>query len=157
MPFALAVIGILLVVTGARGTYGDLKNLLIGDFTGDHNFMYWVLAIVIVGFLGYVPQLETFSRVFLGLVIIAMLIAKRGFANKFMAALKELGSASGADTPPAAPVERNAQGQPIQELGGLSGNGFDNLGNVQKFLDGSLTTRQLFGIDAIPGEGDSTR
>lgn len=90
MPFALGIIGILLIVSGARGTYPQLKELLVKDFTGQGNFFYWIVAIGVVGSVGYVPSMEKFSRAFLALIIVAMVLSHRGFFAKFMQALQSV-------------------------------------------------------------------
>jgi hypothetical protein len=92
MPYALAIIAILLIVSGARGTYGDLKKLLVSDFTGDNNFMYWIAALGAVGVIGYVPQLEKFSRAFITLILISMILSQQGFAQKFLDAIGHISS-----------------------------------------------------------------
>jgi hypothetical protein len=93
MPFALILIGLLMVVSGARDTYKELGAELTDDFTGPNNFTYWVLAFGSVGALGYVPQLRNFSRTFMALMIIAMLLANQrgqggGFFESFMSAIQ---------------------------------------------------------------------
>lgn len=97
MPFALGIIGILLIVAGARGTYGDLKNLLMEDFTGSGNFFYWIIALGVAGSAGYVPGLEKVSRAFMALLIISMILANGrngGFFQKFTQALQSVQAAS---------------------------------------------------------------
>ena len=95
MPLALIIIGLCLIVSGARGTYPQLKELLISDLTGPKNFLIWIVALGGAGSLGYVPALEKFSRVFLGLLILSIFLAERGFFNKFMDAINSLSSGSG--------------------------------------------------------------
>jgi hypothetical protein len=95
MPFALATIGLLLIIAGARGTYGDLKKLLVSDFTGENNFFYWIASIGAVGTIGYIPDFEKFSRTFIALIIIAMIIRQEGFFDKFVSALKNLQASDG--------------------------------------------------------------
>lgn len=93
MPFALGIIGLLLIISGARGTYGQLKELLVDDFTGEGNFFYWIVALGVVGSIGYIQGLERFSRTFMALIILAMILSNRGFFNRFMEALQSLKSA----------------------------------------------------------------
>ena len=78
MPFALITVGLILVITGARNTYADFGNTLRGDFTGPNNFTYWLVAFGIVGALGYIDALRTFSRMFLALILISMILANKG-------------------------------------------------------------------------------
>lgn len=92
MPFALIVIAVLLIVSGARGTYPQLKVLLIADFTGQHNFMNWIVALGAVGLLGYVPELQKFSRMFLALLIVSLFLAEKGFFAKFQQAISGAGA-----------------------------------------------------------------
>lgn len=99
MPFALATIGLLLIIAGARGTSGDLKKLLVEDFTGDKNFFMWIISIGSAGALGYIPDFRQFSRAFMALIIIAMVLSQRGFFNKFVSAFDNVGSSDAPDNP----------------------------------------------------------
>lgn len=86
MPYLLLVSGIVMLVSAVRGTYTDLIHLVTGEFQGSNasnNFMYWIAAILILGMVGYVKTLETFSRTMLALVIIALLLSNAGFFKTF--------------------------------------------------------------------------
>lgn len=88
MPFALLIVGIVLVVSAVRGTYSDLITLVSGEFKGSSassNFLYWFVAIMIIGLIGYAESLRNFSRAFMGLVIIALLLSNSGFFKTFFA------------------------------------------------------------------------
>jgi len=74
MPFALIVAGIVLLVSGVRGTQGQLGTLLKGDFTGQDNFFYWFLSILLIGSLGYIEDLRPIANGFLALVIIVFIV-----------------------------------------------------------------------------------
>lgn len=93
MPFALLIVGVFLVVAGVRNTAGPaaqsgtLFNLIHGDFTGQDNFIYWFLAIVIVGMLGYVPKLKPISTGLLVLIIVVLFLRKGGFFQQFTSAI----------------------------------------------------------------------
>lgn len=88
MPFALVIIGLTLVVTGAKNTYAPLGTQLVKDFTGPANFTYWLVAIGAIGSVGYIPALRDLTRYFMALVIIAMFLSNKGFFQKFSDALK---------------------------------------------------------------------
>lgn len=88
MAFVLVIAGILMVVTGAKGTYAQFGSQVAGDFTGDHNFTYWLVAIGAVGSVGYIEALRGFSRMFMALILIAMVLSNKGFFAKFTDALK---------------------------------------------------------------------
>jgi hypothetical protein len=83
MPFVLLFIGATLIVSGVRGTSGTLFTLLKGDFTGNGNFLYWFLAVLIIGSIGYVKKLQTFSDIFLGLLVLVMIIANEKTGKDF--------------------------------------------------------------------------
>jgi hypothetical protein len=89
MPFALITVGLILVVTGARNTYQAMGQALVGDFTGPGNFTYWLLAIGSIGALGYVDALRGFSRMFMALIIIAMVLKNGGVFNQVQQALQQ--------------------------------------------------------------------
>lgn len=88
MPFALVFIGLVMVITGAKGTHKDLGNQLVADFTGPNNFLYWLAAIGAVGSLGYIPAMRPFSRVFMALIIIVMVIRNGGFFTEITKAIQ---------------------------------------------------------------------
>lgn len=98
MAFVLVITGLLMIVTGAKGTYATFGSQLAGDFTGPGNFTYWVAAIGAVGAVGYVDALRTVSRLFLTLILIAMVLANKGFFNQLTAALKAGPTAPAAGT-----------------------------------------------------------
>lgn len=87
MPFALATIGLLLIVSGARDTYQAFGSQLQKDFTGPGNFTYWIVALGSVGALGYSDTLRPFSRAFMALIIVAIFLSKGGFFQQFQSAL----------------------------------------------------------------------
>lgn len=88
-------IGIILVIAAARGTLGDLGTLLKSEFSGSNNFFYWLIAIGIVGAIGYNQKAQPFSRAFLTLIILSMVLANKGVYAQFMAAIENINS-----TPP---------------------------------------------------------
>jgi hypothetical protein len=91
MPFALLIIGAVLILTAIKGTYSELGTQLRTDFTGSgsHSFLIWLAAIGAVGALGYSPVLRTPARMLLALVLLAMIItnAKKGLFAQLTQAL----------------------------------------------------------------------
>jgi hypothetical protein len=84
MPFVLIVAGIVLITVAVRGTHQEFYQLVKGDFIGPNNFIYWVIAIAVIGAIGYVPRLKPISDGFLILVILALFLNdKRGFFKMF--------------------------------------------------------------------------
>lgn len=74
MPLAIILVAGGLIAAGIRGSYKDLFKLLVGDFTGSGNFLNWLAAVALVGCLGYVPRLQSFSRAFIALILVAVFL-----------------------------------------------------------------------------------
>lgn len=89
MPFALLFIGILLIVVAVRNTQQAFLALLIGDFSGTGNFFYWVLAIIVIGAVGYIPKAKPVSDALLILILLALVLTagKEGVFTQLTAAL----------------------------------------------------------------------
>lgn len=86
MPFAFIIVGIVLLVSGIRGSASSLVTLLKGDLTGSDNFIYWILAILAIGALGYIEDFKGLSRAFLALVLIVLVIVEdKGTSGGFFA------------------------------------------------------------------------
>jgi hypothetical protein len=83
MPLLLIIIGLVLVISAARGTHQQLFFLVAGDFTGANNFIYWFLSIAVIGSFGYIPKLKPVSDAFLVLLIVVLFFKKdTGFFAK---------------------------------------------------------------------------
>jgi hypothetical protein len=97
MPFFLVLIGIAMIVTGARDTYAQAGSMVTADLTGSNGgagFIWYMAAIGGVGALGAVPELKTLSHYLLALILIAIVLNNRGVFSQFTAALKSLPAAS---------------------------------------------------------------
>jgi len=91
MPFALILIGLILITAAVKGKHKDLFGLLKSDFTGSDNFFVWVLAIVILVAIGNVERLRPVSNAFLVLLILVIIVGngRKGLFENFMRQLKE--------------------------------------------------------------------
>lgn len=94
MSFALIIIGLAAVMTALNNTWktapdggkGLFPQLAADFFT--EGYLYWVSALVIVGFVGYVPQLRKPADAFLVLILVAMLLKNGGFFAQFETAIQ---------------------------------------------------------------------
>jgi hypothetical protein len=77
MAFALLIIGLALVTVTVRNTQDTFTARVANDFRGPGNFVYWIVAILIIGSVGYVKKLKGLSDAFLVMVLL-VLILKRG-------------------------------------------------------------------------------
>lgn len=75
MPIFLLAIAVIFLVASIRGNQNDLIDLLKSDFSGQNNFLLWVLAIVVIVGLGTFKTIRPISDAFLGLVILVIIIA----------------------------------------------------------------------------------
>lgn len=89
MPYALVVIGLMLIVSGAKNTYQQLGQQIVTDFTGDKNFSYWIVSIGAVGAVGYNKTLQPLSRSFLFLILISFIIKNNGVFTQFTNAMQD--------------------------------------------------------------------
>lgn len=137
MPFALLIIGIALLVAGVKNTQGQIFALVAGDFTGPNNFIFWAVAILVIGAVGYVPKLKGLSVAFLTLVVVVLFLTKGktdaaggGFFNQITQALQTTTTAkpAAAETgTAAAPAVGNPQANPLAPF-------LQNLPPVTEFL-----------------------
>lgn len=100
MPLALVLLGVLFLTAAVRGDKCNgqqcsdlLFSTLKDDFTGPNNFIYWGIALWIIGAAGYYKPLKPLSNAFLGLVILVLFLSNRGFFQKFM---EQIGSTQSA-------------------------------------------------------------
>lgn len=99
MAYALIFIGIVLFVSAIRGDVTQLASLLKRDLFSGGNFLYWLVAIFVLGALGYIKQLKPFSDAFLVLVIVVFVVANKGFFAQFQAALAQIKAGNCPQTP----------------------------------------------------------
>lgn len=91
MPLALVIAGVLLLVSAVRGTQVELVQLVKGDLIGtgkgEGNFLQWMLALVLVGAIGYIPRLKPLSVALLALILLVIFLRKgQGFFAQITAA-----------------------------------------------------------------------
>lgn len=126
MGIGFVLVGLVLIISGARDTYAALGSQLRNDLTGPGNFTFWIAAIAAVGALGYIPALKSFSHWFLALVLLALLLTKShaNFFSQFSAALAagpaSAPTANNAAVPQASPgslpgLPNQAPGQSLQD------------------------------------------
>lgn len=119
MPLALAIIGVMLLVTAILNTYRCLGSQLAADMSGSGNFVYWIAALFIIGIMGYSKPLETPSRLLLALIVLSMFLSNQGFFTQFLSAVKGIHGATGTAQQP----EGQVQGALPVVISGGSGSG----------------------------------
>lgn len=104
MPFALLLIGILLVVSGVKNTQAQLGAQIVKDFSGAGSFWYWIFGLGLAGAVGYNANLRGLSRLFLILILVVFVLANRGFFAQLSAALKNIGTGAVAPSSAGSPA-----------------------------------------------------
>ncbi len=87
MPFLFLIAGIVMIISAVRGTNDQLVSLLKDDFTGKGNFIYWSLAILAIGSIGYIQELKPVSRAFLVLIVVVLVLDNRSVFAQFVQAV----------------------------------------------------------------------
>lgn len=100
MPYALVFTGIVLVVATIRGNLRFLGRLLAAEFVGTGSFLYWLVAIMLIGSVGYIRPLKPLSDAFIGLLLLVFLLKNgSGFFDKFNEAIRQIASGNLPDAP----------------------------------------------------------
>lgn len=80
MPFALIIVGAVLLIVAVRNRVQPFFTQVTADLTNGGNFKgsyaAWAIALLIVGVVGYLPSLQKLSRVFLVLIVIAIVLSQ---------------------------------------------------------------------------------
>jgi hypothetical protein len=87
MGIALFLAGGVMLTAAVRNTQSDLIALVDGDLTGQNNFFQWMLAILVIGIIGYIPKLKPISTALLVLVCVVIFMRKgNGFFSQLASA-----------------------------------------------------------------------
>lgn len=98
MPFILIAVAIILLVTAFQGTTGQMVRMLDDDIFGPKGYIYWFVAIFVVGAIGYIKAFKTLSDTFIFLIVLVLILSHRGLFAQFNQALAAI------RVPPPAPV-----------------------------------------------------
>ena len=148
MPFLLLVAGIVLVVSGIRGSTGALAAQLKQDVSGQ--FLAWLAAIVVIGALGFVPQFERPSRLLLALVILVVMLKNgTGFFDQFTQQIQNIPAAA-----PIQPAGGNAQlpAVPVDIVAGAGAGAAGTLNGINSAVQSAgKSFGDATGLSAIGG------
>lgn len=151
MPFVLIAIGLVLLISAARNTQGQLFSLVQSEFVGPNNFIYWFISILVIGSLGYIKAIRPIANVFLGLVILVLFLSRGGFFNQFVSAIQTTNTA-----PPLAQQPTNQTTPTGSSVAPLSFpfssvfNGVNNIGTI-----GSIATVPILPAASASSESSS--
>lgn len=93
MAFILLILALMLIAVALRNQQGNFFAQLGSDIPG---FTKWFLAILLIGLLGYLPGLQTPSRLLLALVVVVILLANQGFYQQLISTFQNLPSPAAA-------------------------------------------------------------
>jgi hypothetical protein len=102
LPLALALVGVVLVLVGVRGTYPQLGSLLREEFVGPANFTYRAAAILMVGVIGYAgEQWRNLSVALMSLLVLGLLLSRdQDFFSQLGKGVAATPTSAPAGTPP---------------------------------------------------------
>lgn len=84
MPLFLIVLSIGLIAIVLRGKLGDLFGVIRDDFTGNSNFIGWLMAFAFLGFAGsFSKDLRPVTNAFSILIVVGLLLGNRNFFSEF--------------------------------------------------------------------------
>jgi hypothetical protein len=135
MPFILIIIGVILLVTAIQGTTTNLGHMLAGDIFGSQGYLYWFLAIISIGAVGYIKPLKPASDAFLVLLLLVLFLANGGVFAKIgpaIAAIKPSSnttSANGTTSTPATGGLQSLTSTGQSNSTGQLGSGANSLGS----------------------------
>lgn len=155
MPFFLAIVGIVLLVAAIRGQVGTLFGLIKSDFTGSGNFLYWVVAILALGSIGYVKKLQPVSDALLALVLVVFTLSNKGFFNQFMQGLSATGNCPAGSSTSGSGSESTVTGPSINLLPGINVPANDILGTNELMTNLNNLTRGMNLPNYSPGIGNN--
>lgn len=92
MPIFFLVIAVLLIAAGINNKTKELGGLIgeaMRPSDGSPSFMAWILALLLVGSLGYVAQFKPVANALIALILVVLLLSNKGFFEKFTTALNE--------------------------------------------------------------------
>ena len=93
MAWGFILVGALFLIAAWKKKHSELFDLLKDDFTGEGNFIYWVLAIIALIALGTFRPIRPITDGFLGLVVLVIIIAPyrngRDLFSEFRSQVKE--------------------------------------------------------------------
>jgi hypothetical protein len=93
MAWGFIFIGGLLLVAAWKKKHEELFRLFKDDFTGEGNFVYWVMAIVALVAIGTFKPIKPITDGFLGLIVLVIIIAPfrngRDLFGEFRSQVKE--------------------------------------------------------------------
>lgn len=153
MPFALFFVATILIVTAFRGTTGQFFSTLTGDIAG---FVVWIVAIGVVGAIGYIPGLKKISDGFLVLILLVMFISNKGFFANFNQQINAIKTDATSGGLGSTPVANGAGSTPNIFQGGSGINPIEGLTPLSSNLDNpnggiSTTTETPQELENSPG------
>lgn len=89
MPWAFVVCGALMCILAVKqdNSLHNFATTISGDVSGNAGFVKWIVAIVVIGAVGYLPDMEGLSTAFLILLVIAFVLSNNGVFKKAQEAL----------------------------------------------------------------------
>lgn len=85
----ILLVGLMLIASALKGTEKELAQQLQSDVLGTQGFIVWVLAIIGIGLVGYIPGLTKTSRYMLLLVAVVIVLKNGGLFQQAQLAIQQ--------------------------------------------------------------------
>lgn len=120
MIVGVLILGLLLIASSLQNTQNELAGLLRRDLLGSQGFLLWLIAVMALGAVGYIPGLQRTSRNLILLLLVVIVLRNGGVFANFQAALQGASQAGPAPSPvnPAQPASSSGD---QARAGGSSG------------------------------------
>lgn len=112
MPILLLFVGLLLLVAAYNDTYACLFTVVKQDVT--IQFGAWVIAVILIGAVGYIKKLEPISNAALALIIVVLFLSKQGVWTQLTQAVQTIGASS-----TSTPIVTSPVSSGTNQLGGI--------------------------------------
>lgn len=100
MIAGLLILGLMLIATALKGTEHELAQELQMDLFGAGGFVIWIVAILLLAGVGYIPGLHDLSRLFMVLLLVVIFLGNAGVFAQFQKALQGVSAAGPAPSNP---------------------------------------------------------
>lgn len=94
MPILILIVGVMLIAAGLNDRLGDLGELVKEGFSPTDEsisgFHIWIVALFVVGSIGYISGLKPVANAFLVLIVVMLILRNGAFFQNFSSAIEDI-------------------------------------------------------------------
>jgi hypothetical protein len=88
MALLLGIVGLFVLSVGIQNRQDEAAAELQRTFSGEGNFLYWILALGVIGAIGSIDAVRTTAKMFLLLLFTVFTLSNKGFFGKLQEAVQ---------------------------------------------------------------------